>query len=252
LTSSITRSDEGTLHGQLYRVLAKRIATGELKVGKRLPTEAELVSEYAVSRTTARRALDELRRASLVERLPGRGTFVAPPKLKTAIPQLHSITREIEQLGYRPGSKVLSLEEGVADENERSHLRLGEGARVLRVRRLRTADEQPFYVADSTLNLVLFPKLQEVDYGRPNLSMFKVFEEVSGRRVHRVAQWLSAVPATAEVAKHMELSRGTPVLQLERILYVGADSPIESVRAFFRGESYKFYTEITAPNDAKT
>jgi len=242
----LTRSDEGTLHGQLYRTLARMIADGDVKVGDRMPTEAELSERYTVSRTTARRALDELRRASLVERRPGLGTFVVPPKLNAMIPHLHSITAEIEQLGYRAGSRLLSVEEGVVDENARAHLHLAEGDHVLRVLRLRTANERPFYVAESVLNLALFPELRTVDFAVPDLSMYAAFERVTGRRVERVTQWLSAASASAEIARHMEVRRGAPVLRLERVLFIEGDRPIESVNAFFHGETYKYYSESTA------
>jgi GntR family transcriptional regulator len=241
------RSDEGTLHGQLYRTLFRQISDGEIRVGERLPTEAELSERYSVSRTTARRALDELRRAALVERLPGRGTFVVEPRLKTAIPQLHSITAEIEALGYRAESQLIGLSETEATEEEKSDLKYERAGPVLHVERLRRADGRPFNVADSTLNLEQFPQLRDADYAASDLSMYKLFEQVSGRKVSRVVQWLSAAPASRYVARYMEVPERSPVLLLERVLFVEGNIPIERVRAFFRGEIYKFYSELTMP-----
>jgi DNA-binding GntR family transcriptional regulator len=72
---SLSRSSAGTLYHQILLELTDRIESGEIGVGDRLPSEADLVAEFGVSRTTARRALDELRRQGLVRWEPGRGRF---------------------------------------------------------------------------------------------------------------------------------------------------------------------------------
>jgi GntR family transcriptional regulator len=243
----LTRSAEGTLPGQLYRTLLDQINRGEVRPGDRLPTEEELSASYGVSRTTARRALDELRRAQLVERRPGKGTFVAMPKLQATIPYLHSVTSEIEQLGLRAGSKLISVREAQADEQLASHLKLRPGDPVLFVKRLRTADDRPFNFAESALNVVRFPALRSADFSPPSLSLYRLFEQVSGRAVRHVMQWLSATAASPEAAKHLGVRPKSPLLQLERVLFVEGNVPIEMVRAFFIGDSYKYYSELTAP-----
>lgn len=67
----------------LFAVLRRGIREGEYLPGMRLPTVAELVERYKVSRTTVARALDELERAGLVESRWGAGTFVAPETVPT-------------------------------------------------------------------------------------------------------------------------------------------------------------------------
>ena len=59
--------------------LRQRIMRGEFAPGGTLPSEAELSSEYSVSRNTLRRALTELEKERLVSVLPGRGRVVAEP-----------------------------------------------------------------------------------------------------------------------------------------------------------------------------
>src|SRR3712207_9591358 len=76
----LSRTSAGTLYHQILRVLTERIESGEVGVGDRLPSEADLVAEFGVSRTTARRALDELRRQGLVRRGGGRGGLFAGPR----------------------------------------------------------------------------------------------------------------------------------------------------------------------------
>lgn len=242
----LVRSSEGTLHRQIYGALVEQINRGYVKPGDRMPTESELMERYAVSRATARRALDDLRRDNIVERQPGRGTFVAQPRLQASIPHLHSITEEIRQLGYRPGSQVLSLTEMSADADFAKLLGIELGDRVLKVERLRTADEKPFYFAESTLNVTRFPDLLKADYGVNSLSLYRVFEEATGRRVDRAIQWLSAVPAPPYIAERLGVRPGSPLLKLERVLFVDGDAAVEALSAWFLGETYKYYSELRA------
>jgi DNA-binding GntR family transcriptional regulator len=64
------------LYYQLQNILKSKILSNELEGNKRLPSEAELCSEYNVSRATVRQALSELMKDGLIYRDRGRGTFV--------------------------------------------------------------------------------------------------------------------------------------------------------------------------------
>jgi DNA-binding GntR family transcriptional regulator len=57
-------------------VLRRRIVSGELPPGARLPSIAGLMAEYGVARNTAAKALRMLADEGLVEIVPGWGSFV--------------------------------------------------------------------------------------------------------------------------------------------------------------------------------
>jgi DNA-binding GntR family transcriptional regulator len=59
--------------------LRARINSGEYPPGSQLPTKAELMTRYQVAVNTVKRAIDELRKAGLVETLQGAGMFVCEP-----------------------------------------------------------------------------------------------------------------------------------------------------------------------------
>jgi DNA-binding LacI/PurR family transcriptional regulator len=61
---------------QLYNALHDDIASGRLRSGDRLPSEAQLVRAFGTSRITVGRALRDLQREGLVDRRPGSGTYV--------------------------------------------------------------------------------------------------------------------------------------------------------------------------------
>jgi DNA-binding GntR family transcriptional regulator len=59
--------------------LRARISSGEYPPGSQLPTKAELMARYGVAVNTVERAVDELRKAGIVETLQGAGMFVREP-----------------------------------------------------------------------------------------------------------------------------------------------------------------------------
>lgn len=239
----LSRTSAGTLYHQILVGLRERIESGEIGVGARLPSEADLVREFGVSRTTARRALDELRREGLVRREPGRGTFLASPRLRSNLAYLHSFSEEIERWGYTPGTRLISREERAADEEIASRLEIEAGDRLLFVRRLRLADERPIFVCDSYLPVTRFPALRDADYRAVSLS--RLFEETTGRKVEHARQWIGAASAAPDVAGLLEIAPGMPVLRVRRLTFVTGDTPIETVEAYFHPERYQHYNELS-------
>lgn len=59
--------------------LSAAVRDGQLRPADKLPTEAELMARYGVSRTVVREAISRLQASGLVETRHGIGTFVLPP-----------------------------------------------------------------------------------------------------------------------------------------------------------------------------
>lgn len=109
---------------QLKEMIIDRISNGELQPLDRVPSENELVEAMKVSRMTANRALRELNDEGYVNRVPGRGTFVADMRARSHALEVHNIADEIEQRGHSHSSEVIRA--------SRQHAR-GELARALHV-----------------------------------------------------------------------------------------------------------------------
>ena len=76
---------------QLKEMIIDRISSGELRPMDRVPSENELVESMRVSRMTANRALRELNDEGYVERVAGRGTFVADMRSRSHALEVHNI-----------------------------------------------------------------------------------------------------------------------------------------------------------------
>ena len=91
----------------LVEALGGRIREGLLHPGDKLPTEAAIMAEFAVSRTVVREAISKLQAAGLVETRHGIGTFVlslgTPPGFAIAPEQYGTLRDVIAVLELRIG-----------------------------------------------------------------------------------------------------------------------------------------------------
>ncbi len=109
---------------QLKEMIIGRISSGELLPHDRVPSENELAETMRVSRMTANRALRELTTEGYVDRVAGRGTFVADFRARSHLLEVHNIADEIARRGHSHRSDVL--------RQSRQHAR-GELARALHI-----------------------------------------------------------------------------------------------------------------------
>ncbi len=70
------------LYQQLADHLRRQIEDGTWQPGDRLPPELEIATDLALSRGTVRQAMDLLVTQGLLQRTPGKGTFVTPPAVR--------------------------------------------------------------------------------------------------------------------------------------------------------------------------
>ncbi|WP_210649455.1 FadR/GntR family transcriptional regulator [Nocardioides sp. SYSU D00065] len=90
-----------TLAQRVVAGLKDKILAGDLAPGAKLPSEAELIEEYAVSRTVVREAVTRLRAEGLVETQHGRGSFVL------AVPEASSFS--VEASAIRTHADVIAM-----------------------------------------------------------------------------------------------------------------------------------------------
>src|SRR5215469_11603526 len=104
------------LYERVESVLAGDIADGSLPPESQLPPEDGLVVRFKVSRTTVRKAIQNLVERGLVEVRRGKGTFVTQPKSTRELTGLTGLGGEMEA-GEREGTARLR-EEGVVGADE--------------------------------------------------------------------------------------------------------------------------------------
>lgn len=131
--------------------------TETLPPGTPVPPERTLAAEFDTSRTTVRQALQELVVEGRLERIQGKGTFVAKPKVSQAL-QLTSYTEDMRAQGLEPASQLLDIGYVTADDRLAGLLDIATGGRVLRIERLRLASGEPMAIEITHLSAKRFPR----------------------------------------------------------------------------------------------
>jgi GntR family transcriptional regulator len=199
-----------------------------------LPTERELASRYEVSRTTVRQALDTLEQSGNVYRVQGAGTFVAGPHVSKSL-SLTSFSEDMRMRGLRPSSHVLAADEVPADAVIAEDLQIPAAASVVRLVRVRLADDSPMCLETAYLPAARVPGLLENDLAS---SLYDLLERRYGLQLGRANQRLDAVTATGADAGLLAVPPGAPALRVHRISFDERDQPVERTTSLYRADRY--------------
>ncbi|TCP56618.1 GntR family transcriptional regulator [Tamaricihabitans halophyticus] len=227
---------------RLKRHLVELIAT--LTPGSPIPTERALASAFDVSRTTVRQALADLTVEGRLHRVQGKGTFVAKPKVAQRL-QLSSYTEDMRAQGKRPSSRLLDIAEEPAEGELAKLLGVRNGAKMLRMRRLRLADGEPMAIETSHLPSGRFRGLRK--YVSAGGSLYEVLREQFGVQMGHAEETIETALAGPEEAELLGADVGMPTLLLSRHSFAVGGKPVEWVRSVYRGDRYKFVTTLNRP-----
>lgn len=231
------------LYHQLKTLLLERIRTGEMKPNDRLPAEDELAATHGVSKATVRQALNDLAVAGVLRREQGRGTFVAEPKLAQGPREMTSFTDEMRSRGFHPTSKVLNQDVIEAEADIAEKLRVTEGALVMRLKRLRLADDEPMGIQTAYLSLALAPRLEEEEF--TNASLYDALERKYSLWPARAQETYVAVLLDRADAKLLKVAAASPALSAERVSYLSSGQPLEVTYSIMRGDRYQIVLDLT-------
>lgn len=226
------------LYDQLVDILTEKI-DHEYRPGDMIPSERELSERYGLSRTTVRLALQELERLGLVVRQHGRGTFVADRSAQTAnLMQAYSFTEQMRSMGRVPQTTILEFSEMEADKNLSEHMGVRIGDRLFKLKRLRSADGMPMMVERSYLPVRKFLSLK-----RPMLEhkpLYDVIEQDYHEKIRVAEEEFFASIARPADAHLLDISEGSPVLDLVRTTYNEGNEIVEYTLSVARADQFKY------------
>jgi GntR family transcriptional regulator len=227
------------LYAQLSEIIAAQLASGELKPGDALPTEAELCAFYGVSRTVVRQAIGDFVARGRLYRRRGKGTFVASFGMDERFvrPTL-GFFDDLAAAGVQVSNDLVGIEAVAADAALAHHLDVQPGDRCVRIERVRRVDGEPTALMRSFLPESLHPQLMEQLAGRDfrHTSLPRLLETAVGVRPHSGHRWIQAVVADADVAARLGGRTGDAVLYVESIEDDAAGRRIEYSQAWHRGD----------------
>lgn len=234
-----TAPRKGRKHLLVREYVRSLIATAE--PGSPAPSERDLVEQFGVARMTVRHALDGLVAQGLLERIPGRGTFVTKPLIDLQM-RLSSFSEEMERRGKLPGSKTIIARRERAGPGLARAMEAEVGTSIIHWQRLRTADSRPVAIQHVYLSTELFPRFLDEQLP-PSLYFWLADQDL-------MPTWgedsVHAGVASKDEAELLDVPEGSAVLSISRRAFC-RDIPVEVTRSVYRADSYTLWVPVLRP-----
>ena len=233
-------SRDATLHQRIRTEISDRILSGAWPPGHRVPAEHELMAAYGCSRMTVSKALAPLAESGLIVRRRRAGSFVARPRIHSAILDIPDIAAEVRGRGETYGYELLSRSKGTATAPQATALGLAAPLPLLALRALHRAAGRPFALEERLINLEAAPDAADVDFATVPPGGWLLGHVPWTEAEHRI----SAASATSATSRALDVPPGTACLVLERRTWRAGDK-ITFVRLTFPGEAYDLVARFT-------
>ena len=237
-TGGIDRLSATPMYDQLRQLIIDHIEQDGLHPGDPLPGEHRLCEQYGISRTVVRQALAQLEHEGLVERVKGKGTFVARPRTSESL--VHTLVGLYDEVASRGGhvhSDILRHETIEADAEVAAALEVEEGSPIVVLTRLRHVDGDAWslsttWMPEAVGAVTLGEDLHET-------SLYRLLEE-HGIVATSGVRSAEATVATHEQAQLLGVSAGSALLRLRSVSRDASGTPIEFFIAHHRGDRSRF------------
>lgn len=226
------------LYTKVKEDLERKILKGVYRVGDFIPSEQELENYYRVSRTTIRKAVTLLIDEGYLSIVRGRGTRVAPSKLKSKGSELMSFTELMKRQNMHPGVQDLRIRRTRPSDEVAQALELNPWDEVVEIYRVRTADGEPITINVSYLPYQLLEGHDLTQLGSGQ-SLYRVLEEEFRVVVSTTEDTIGAVKASQRQADILQINRNDPLLTIKRVAYDSDNRIIEYSSIVIRADRYK-------------
>lgn len=224
---------------KIHDAIKKDIDDGIWAIGSRLPSERDLADHFAVSRMTLRQAITLLVEEGLLERRVGSGTYVASHRVQEKMRGTTSFTEIVHSQGRVPSSKLISYQKQVASDTEARELNLGKTDYVIRMERIRYADNIPLVYETASIPEKLIKTIDRTDITEHFFNTLTA----SGYHIGKSKQTIYAKTASERVASYLGIAKGHAILALTQVSYFTDGKPFEYVRSQYVGDRFEFYLE---------
>jgi GntR family transcriptional regulator, histidine utilization repressor len=219
--------------------LKEGLTQGRWPAGALMPSEAELVAQFGVSRMTVNRALRELQAEGLVERTQGVGTFAAQLHRVSSTLTLHDVHDEIEARGHRHTAQVQLQRAEAAPAALAAQLGVEPGAQVFHTAIVHFENGVALQCEDRYVNPACAPGYLAADFTRTTPTHY-LFEHTA---LWRAQYSIEADQPTPQEAAWLGIAAHTACLVVVRRTFT-RDAPITIARLVHPGARYTLQGEF--------
>ncbi len=223
---------------QIEEILRDKISSGELRVGDRIPSEADLGEMFQVSRATVRQALNNLDRDGIICREPGRGSFVRSVGKGVAELKMTCLLEDLIALGIPAGISVREEGLGRPPQSAAEALGLSPDDVAYSFFRVVDVDGEPFSATRVFLPAWMGKRLTKEDLAANHL--LETLNQQCGIRAERADQVIEAIIADPKQASLLGVNAGRALLSVTRTTYDRLQQPIEHSNSLYRSDRTRF------------
>jgi len=234
-----------TLYKKICDQILGQIASGQRKVGDRLPPEADFANELGVSRSTLRLAYAELESTGVLRRRKRAGTEIIAAKPKPTFSMATTGLHELLSLGRNTDFHIDNICTVHEDTVELLHAYHSETNHWLEVRGSR---KMPGEATPFCTNRVYVPaRFAGIEplIKNKNTAIFQIIEQTFGVSVSRVVQNSSAIKCPEPDALAMGLAPGAVALQINAALYVKGGELMELSVAIYDSKRFRLQSDVS-------
>jgi DNA-binding GntR family transcriptional regulator len=237
----IDRDSYEPAYAQLAGILRRQIAEGAYRPGDQLPSEAQLCRLYGISPMTVRRSINMLSDQGVVSTAQGRGTFVRPLELGTAIFDLQELQGLFSD-GEATDIKLLDARIVSADERTARKLGICVGDPAIYIRRLFKREGQPIFYHRAYL--VYNPTRPIVEAEIDVTSLQGLFANADNTLLKRGELTIESTLMNEEEARVLNNALPAAAFLLEHLFYDFEDKPVSWGWFIFRSDHLHFRTQV--------
>lgn len=226
-------------YARVKQFLKQGLAEGTWAPGARMPTEAELVAHFGVSRMTVSRAFKELQAEGLVERSQGIGTFAARLHRVSSTLTIRDLHEEISARGHVHRAVVHLQRTEKASSALAAQLGLAAGTRVFHTLIVHHENGVPLQCEDRYVNPACSPRYLDADFTRTTPTQV-LFDTTALWRASYTIE--AGVPRAAE-ARLLAIGVRDPCLIVTRATFTRS-AAITLARLVHPGTRYQFQGEF--------
>ena len=237
MSSFVNPNSVQPLYRQIADILYGRIESHEWKENERIPSEAMLMDEFAVSRITIRKAISELTDNGILVRSHGRGTFVAPSQAVISGQGDIGFTRSCHLAGKEAKNIVIESGMMMAPVRCMRFFNVDVMEPVVTIRRLRFVDRKATVIE----NLYYHPKYSKLLSGDLTMSVTELVEHLYGNILGEQKRTVEACVSSDEESKLLNVESGTPMLLIRDQQMDIEGNPMSMSKQIFCTNHLKLY-----------
>jgi GntR family transcriptional regulator len=227
------------LYQQVYMSLRERIISGELAAGSLLAGEQEMARAQGVSRITIKRAFNELAARGLVHRQRGRGTTVAGGAVIPLVAgSFDTLVESLQRMGLQTEIELIEVRNEAAGAKIGERLEIEPEGLVQRAVRMRKLSGTPFSYLINYVPAAIADRYSKDDLA--STSMLTLLER-AGASPQEAEQWISAVSAPPAIAAALDVTPGSPLLKIDRVMRGSGRRPVQFIEVHYRPDRFHYH-----------